>query len=87
MHLYRDGGLALTAYLAQNVGSGSVGMGKLNALNEQFRLNKDLKVLELGSGYGPQYCSNTASRGLLSKVWHCGPGPGLTVWAVSCDFD
>lgn len=51
MRSYRDGGLALTAYLVQNVGRWNAGTDKLNALHNQFLSNKSLKILEVGSGY------------------------------------
>jgi hypothetical protein len=46
----RDGGLALTAYLAQNADSKVFSTDKLNALHNQLNPRKTLTVLELGSG-------------------------------------
>lgn len=56
--LYRDGGLGLTAYLAQNIGRSGAGAGRLNALHSQLMLNKSLKVLEVGSGYDKALLAN-----------------------------
>lgn len=47
---YRDGGLALTSYLAQNVRCSS-GAYKLSSLHSQLVSGKSLKILEIGSGY------------------------------------
>lgn len=46
----RDGGLALTSYLAQNVRCGSETY-KLNALHNQLVSKNSVKILEVGSGY------------------------------------
>ncbi|KAL7276845.1 hypothetical protein RUND412_000133 [Rhizina undulata] len=47
-----DGGLALTAYLVQNITGAGRDEGALSALHEKLRLKRTLNVLELGSGCG-----------------------------------
>jgi len=51
-HMHRDGGLALTVYLAEKISTSEINdEGKrLDALDEILGLPGDLEVLELGSG-------------------------------------
>lgn len=71
-HIYRDGGLALATYLAQNVDRHSTGMYKLSALHSQLVSNRSLKILEIGSGYDkhfPYIIQRLTFQGVALWVW------------------